>query len=228
MALSCASIFACGFSPRCSGALATPVRFMWFQTVRRGSALARNQEENAVSAYRSWRQGRRAPNAPASTTPHHATKQRDKRLGARPAPVGAVPEPSRAFTAEAALIGCRLARAFDHRRLTLRAPGLAGHADGRQLRLPSRGIRSSRPSTPRSGAARARMMWNASKGEASRQNKLAPQIPTRRLHHPQTLQCKRTRTLPRLRLAGQHKSLEAAEPSPCYRRTCRPAPTAKV
>jgi hypothetical protein len=48
-----------------------------------------------------------------------------------------------------------LARAFDHRRLTLRAPGLAGHADGRQLRLPSRGIRSSRPKHTESGAARA-------------------------------------------------------------------------
>ena len=32
MALSCASIFACSFSPLRSGALATPVRFIWLQT----------------------------------------------------------------------------------------------------------------------------------------------------------------------------------------------------
>jgi Transposase, Mutator family len=29
---SCASIFVCSFSPRCSGALATPVRFMWLRS----------------------------------------------------------------------------------------------------------------------------------------------------------------------------------------------------
>ena len=41
MALSCASIFACSFSPRRSGALATPVRFMWLQTSSSGFEAAR-------------------------------------------------------------------------------------------------------------------------------------------------------------------------------------------
>jgi hypothetical protein len=36
MALSCASTFACSFLPRRSGALATPVRFMWRQTSSSG------------------------------------------------------------------------------------------------------------------------------------------------------------------------------------------------
>ncbi len=36
IASSCASIFSCSFSPRRSGALATPVRFMWLQTSSSG------------------------------------------------------------------------------------------------------------------------------------------------------------------------------------------------
>src|SRR5271166_6313402 len=66
---------------------------------------------------------------------HHPPQQLYKRLGVQPTLVGAVPEATPRAHRGGRTDRLPLARTFDHRRLTLLAPGLAVHAIGTKARL---------------------------------------------------------------------------------------------
>ena len=147
IAPNCASIFSFSFSPRRSGALATPVRFMWLKTVHGGSVQAHSREGNAVSACRSWKQQTTSPACLVRgksvnyqmhrrrTTSHHPPQQGDKQLGRQSTVVGAIPKCAPRVHRRGRADRLPLARPLDHRCLTFLAPGLAVHGIGTKPRL---------------------------------------------------------------------------------------------
>src|SRR5436190_6152933 len=69
------------------------------------------------------------------TAPHHPPQQTDKQLDLQPTVISAVPEPAAGSHRRGRADRLPLARALNHRRLPLLAPGLAVHGIGTKPRL---------------------------------------------------------------------------------------------